>query len=112
MTKVKDGPQHTVPTHLQVCLWHDDHKVDEEGHQHDVLDRVEDEPGPNENAVLRDGRPDEQRVGDHQHYAQRHWDGQEVARALQEEVGFYGFYKAAKCLLLIRQDPLPFIRYP
>ena len=70
--------------HLQVCLRQHDHEVDEEGDEQDVLDGVEDEPRPEENAVLRDGRPDQEGVGDHQNDAQRHRDGQEIARALQE----------------------------
>ena len=73
-------------THLQVRLGHDDHEVDEEGDQRDVLGRVEHEPRPDEDAVARHGRPQEERVRDHQHDAQRHRDGQEVAGALQSSV--------------------------
>ena len=73
-----------MKTYLHVAAEEDDDEEDHEPHEADPLEAVEDEPRPEEEFVLRDDRPDEQRVGKDEDDVQGDGDRHEIGGPLKK----------------------------
>ena len=77
-----------MKTYLHVAAEEDDDEEDHESHEAYPLEAVEDEPGPEEELVLRDDRPDEQGVGQDEDNVQGDGDRHEIGGPLKKNPYF------------------------